>query len=440
MDINVQGLILKSILQDPEEGLNIWPKLKSVYFDSSYSSVYSRIRKHYDEHMNLPSFTDFEISLRDTATKANIIALQRLEVPDDIDIDIAVEALIDEYTQNEALKKLDTFLDTITLQSSDEIKQEINDIALYLEEKTHTSEEVFYMSDISLIDEEEINSRVPLGLNNTFDANSGGIALTELVMVGGLRGSGKSVVATNIIANQYLNGDIGLVFSIEMRARECFNRTISVLSEVEYSKIRNNRLDNFDLRRIAEVRANMFENNEQILEDYIKHGDYQKFEDTLIRNCQLNKENQLIIVDNQGLTLADIDMHINKFKSMFGDKLKVVVVDYVNQISIENMYDWMTQINLSKKLKDFARKYNVAMVTPYQIDKSGEARFSKGILDAADMAIVLTNQDDYLEFTSTKVRNMAPFTFNAPIEWSTLKIDHNDYVPNTLDESDDLPA
>lgn len=438
MDVDVQGIVLKSILLDPDVGLNIWPRIKSVYFDSAYASVYTKIRKHYDEHTSLPSFTDFEISLRDTATKANIIALQRLEIPEDVDLDIAVEALIDEYTQNEALQKLDKFLDRITSESSDEIKQEINDIALYLEEKTHSAEEVVYMSDISLIDDEEINSRVPLGLNNTFDANSGGMALTDLIMIGGLRGSGKSVVATNISVNQYLNGGIGLVFSIEMRARECFNRSISVLSGVDYSKIRNNRLEHEDLLSIAKIRSNMFEDGEEVFQDFHTFPDYNMFEHTLIRSKQLKKDNQLVIVDNQGLTLSDIDMHINKFKAMYGPKLKVVVVDYVNQIAIDNMYDWQTQIHLSKKLKDFARKYDVAMVTPYQIDKSGEARFSKGILDAADAAVVLEHHDDHLEFISTKTRGMAPFNFKAPIDWSTLKIDSHDYIASEDSQEDDL--
>lgn len=436
MDVDVQGIVLKSILLDPDIGLSIWPKVKSVYFDAAYASVYTKIRKHYDEHTSLPSFTDFEISLRDTATKANIIALQRLEIPEDVDLEIAVEALIDEYTQNEALKKLDGFLDRITSESSEEIKQEINDIALYLEEKTHSAEQVIYMSDINLIDEEELNSRVPLGLNNTFDADSGGMALTDLVMIGGMRGSGKSVVSTNIVVNQYLNGGIGLMFSIEMRARECFNRSISILSGVDYTKIRNNRLNATDLYSIAQVRSSMFEEGEELLNDFNKFEDYNSFEHNLIRHKHLKKENQLIIVDNQNLTLADIDMHINKFKAMFGPKLKVVVVDYVNQISIENMYDWQIQMSLSKKLKNFARKYDVTMVTPYQIDKTGEARFSKGILDAADFAVLLEAHDDHLAFASTKTRGTAPFTFEAPVDWPTLKIDSRDYIHTECDEDD----
>jgi hypothetical protein len=49
--------------------------------------------------------------------------------------------------------------------------------------------------------------------------------------------------------------------------------------------------------------------------------------------------------------------------------------------------------SVSKKLKEFARKYELVMVSPYQIDASGEARFAKGILDAADIALVMSAHD-----------------------------------------------
>ena len=54
--------------------------------------------------------------------------------------------------------------------------------------------------------------------------------------------------------------------------------------------------------------------------------------------------------------MVTIDINIQKFKTRFGDKLKTVVVDYVNQINIPDIYNWQTQIMLSNKLKEFARK------------------------------------------------------------------------------------
>ena len=71
------------------------------------------------------------------------------------------------------------------------------------------------------------------------------------------------------------------------------------------------------------------------------------------------------------------------------------------------------------------------MVSPYQIDASGEARFAKGILDAADIALVMEAHDKdkgALTFNTTKIRGGREMTFTSPINWDTLRIS-----PNTID-------
>ena len=438
MDIDIQGIILNILLKNSEESLNIWTKLKPSYFSSVYSSLYSKISKHYDKFGKLPTFSDLELHIRDKNLKINLLSLKRLDLPEDLDLDLAVEALIDEYTQDITLDKISSILDTITLKSSEEIKEDINELALFVEEKTHTSEEIFLMSDLELIDEHELATRVKLGLQGEFDHNTGGIPLTELIMLGGLRGSGKSIVSENIAVNQYLSGDIGLIFSIEMRAREVFSRCISILSEVDYTNIKTGNIAIDEFNKIAKIRADMFEDSDDVYDEYLNTLNYTSFEKRLLREKTLKQDNQIIIVDNQVLTLSDIDLNIQKFKTKFGDKLKVVIVDYVNQIAIDNMYDWITQIKLSKKLKDLARKYEIVMFTPYQINDTGEARFSKGLLDAADLAMILKPEKDYIDFKSTKTRGMAPFNFQSYIDWKSLKI--KPYITKELlkKDSDDI--
>ena len=115
----------------------------------------------------------------------------------------------------------------------------------------------------------------------------------------------------------------------------------------------------------------------------------------------------------------------------------LVVVDYVNQIQTNDLYDWKSQILLSKKLKDLAVKHNVLMITPYQTDDKGEARFAKGLLDAADVAVTLENKGDYIEFESTKTRGMPAFKFNAPCIWDTLEILPNDAIVVDDHDNDD---
>ncbi len=424
--MDTSAVVLHKLLT--EQNLEIWAKLKLVFLDAAYSSLYSAINKHYEKYHSVPSFDDLTLTLREGPASKTLATLRLADVPD-VTAEIALDALIDQYTQNETVKLLDKFIDKLPLYDTNEIKENLATIAMTVEEKTHTSEKVFTMADMMLFrhpDELE-KERVYLGLNNTFDAVLGGVARQELILIGGKRGSGKSITSSNIFINQYENGNSSIYFSIEMTAYEVIERNLAVLANVNLQRIKQNKLTDEEILKLVRARASMFQDADQTVLDFMRHRDKYKFEEQLVRNHQLKPDNQMIIVDDRDLTISSIDLHIGKAKAKFGDKLKLVVVDYLNQIVLEgsDMYDWKPQIEVSKKLKNLARKYEVVMVSPYQIDASGEARFAKGILDAADIALVMEAHDknsQAISFETTKIRGGKEMTFTCPIDWDTLRI------------------
>jgi replicative DNA helicase len=285
------------------------------------------------------------------------------------------------------------------------------------------------MSDILLFrnPQELEKERVYLGLNNTFDAVLGGVARQELILIGGKRGSGKSITSSNIFINQYESGNSCLYFSIEMTAIEVMERNLAILANVNHQSLKQNKLTDEEVLKVVKARAEMFEDADQTVLEFMRHRDRFKFEETLVRNYRLKQTNQMVIVDDRDLSIGAIDLHIGKMKARFGDKLAVVVVDYLNQIVADGIdqYDWKPQIEVSKKLKNLARKYEIVLVSPYQIDASGEARFSKGILDAADIALVMEAHDkekQAITFETTKIRGGKEMQFTCPIDWDTLRI------------------
>lgn len=424
--MDVSAVVLNKLLS--EQSLDIWAKLKLVFLDPAYSSLYSIVNKHYEKYNALPSFDDLELTLREGPASKTLATLRLTEVPD-VSAEVALDALIDQYTQNETVKLLDKFVDKLPLYDSNEIKDNLATIAMTIEEKTHTSEKVFTMADMMMFQHPNDleKERVYLGLNNTFDAVLGGVARQELVLIGGKRGSGKSITSSNIFVNQYENGNSSLYFSIEMTAYETNQRNLAILSGVNLQNLKQNKLTDDEVLKVVKARAGMFENADETVLEFLRHRDRFKFEEMLVRNFQLKKDNQMIIVDDRDLTLSSIDLHIGKAKAKFGDKLGVVVVDYINQIVLEgaDQYDWKPQIEVSKKLKNLARKYEVVLVSPYQIDASGEARFAKGILDAADIALVMEAHDkeqNAVSFETTKIRGGKEMAFTCPIDWDTLRI------------------
>ncbi len=424
--MDTSAVVLNKLLT--ERNLDIWAKLKLVFLDPAYSSLYSVITKYYDKYSAMPSFDDLELTLREGPASKTLATLRLTEVPD-VSAEVALDALIDQYTQNETVKLLDKFVDKLPLYDTNEIKDNLASIALTIEEKTHTSEKVFTMADMMMFSHPEDleKERVYLGLNNSFDAVLGGVARQELILIGGKRGSGKSISCSNLFVNQYESGNSCIYFSIEMTAKETMERNLAILANVNLQNLKQHKLTDEEILAVVKARAGMFQNADEMVQEFLRHRDRFKFEELLVRNFQLKSDNQMIIVDDRDLTLSSIDLHIGKAKAKFGDKLKVAVVDYLNQIVLEgnDQYDWKPQIEVSKKLKNLARKYEIVMVSPYQIDKDGEARFAKGILDAADIALTMEAHDketNAVSFETTKIRGGKEMAFTCPIDWDTLRI------------------
>lgn len=422
--MDISAVILKKILL--EKNLEIFSKLKLSYLDPAYSTLYTVITSHYDKYGAIPSFEELDIVLRDGGVKKTLAMINILEIPD-VDIDIVFDALLDQYIQNETIKELEPFIDRIALADAEEIKNSLATIALSIEDKTITSESVVTMSDVLIFQDAESSEkeRVYLGINNYFDSTVGGCKREELVMIGGRRGDGKSLTCNNIMTNQYEAGMSSVYFSIEMPAKQVHQRNISILAGVPLANIINNNLSKEDTLKIASVTAGMFQDANKAIEELKVHNNPLKFQEDLIRNYELKKQNQMVIIDDRNLTISAIDLHIGKLKSKFGDNLGLVIVDYINQVLIDGYadeYDWKAQVQVAKKLKNLARKYEVVIVTPYQIDKDGEARYSKAILDSPDIALILSKKDDIINFHSTKMRSAAAIKFASSFNGDTLKI------------------
>jgi replicative DNA helicase len=429
--MDIGAVVLHKLLE--EQSLEGWSRLRSEFFDASFKSVYTAINKYYKARNEIPSFEDLGVKVRNPKLEKDVASLELLEVPE-IDLDLAIDALIDQFAQNSTLDMLDDYIKDITMMDVEEIKSGISEIALKLDEKTQTNEMVATMDSISLFQEaaDTEHTCFPIGINNTFDSKNGGLYREDLILLGGKRGSGKSLVSANMVANQYAMGNTAIFFTIEMTAMETFHRISSMLSGVSYSQIRKNALEKEEEFALAKMRADMFLGTEEVYNDFLEHRDPVRLEKHLIKDCKLKPDNQIIIVDDRSLSLTSIDLQIQKAKAQFGDKLTLVVVDYVNQVETgigKDLYDWQSQIFASKKLKEYARKYEVAIVSPYQIDDSGATRFAKGLLDSPDMAFLIdahSKEDKAVTFTSTKVRSGPDLEFTSIMNWDNLRLGPQD--------------
>lgn len=441
MALDLQKFTLYRLLT--QQNQNFYSKLVSAYFTGHNLVLFGKITQFYREYHRLPSKEEF------VAVKKDSVAQEYLEsqVVDEeyennlIVDDFIVAQLQDNFIREETIHFMDNFLDDLEHLEKGEIIDKFQAHLLYLNKAIPSVDELFDVGELSIFPEDDDFIIIPSGMSAEHDAINGGFALQELVLLGGRRGSGKSIITTNVAVKRFLMGHTVAFFSIEMRYKEVYDRILSMLSEVPFLDIFKNELSDEQKIKLARTKLDKFYKPDNQLEDAYENiildkKDFKGFEAFVKAQKPSLTDNRLMIIDDESLTLSRIDHYSNMFASKFPN-YTLSCVDYINIIKSEDRMDWKTQIALADEMKIMARKYNQTIVSPYQIDATGEARFAKGILDSADRSFIFfpphEETPDLLTMMTSKVRNGKALNFDVPMNWECVKIDPNNTKINTTE-------
>lgn len=198
----------------------------------------------------------------------------------------------------------------------------------------------------------------------TLDERTNGVNGGELIIIAGMEGTGKSALMMNMGINAWLgknsyenpgyspSGHNVLYFSLEMPRsnRGQFTsgaylnkRILSCVSELEFEKIRTGKLEDDEKERLGKVCS------------WIK---------------EYSQQHKFYIVDiPRGATMADIE---TKYLEITDEiKIDLVIIDYIGIMagaeSDEN--DWQQQGNIAAEMHEFARIYNVPVMTAVQLNR-----------------------------------------------------------------------
>lgn len=403
--------------------------MRKDYLASEYHKLHDIITKHSESFHKLPTFDDLKLSIRDNSTKEKVFAIETIEV--DIDPATLLEYLKNEYTQREILKELEDFIDSSLLfESAEESVDHLHSIVLSIEDRVELDAPEESMQRINLWESDEALSKyVPLGLNEDYDAEQK-FAPDEYILIGGRRGAGKSIICTNIGVNMVKQGRSAIYFTIEMPSRAILQRACSVSTGIPFSRIKLKSLSVAEWEKVARWWADRYVEGDTYYEEYLEHRSFDKLHKDLSTKCVFDASTQLDVVYDPSLTLSRIRAELDKRVKQ--NDVGVIIIDYVNQVKrfsvsprgAGGQYDWTEQIEVSKALKAMAQEYQVPIISPYQIDASGEARFSKGLLDSCDAAFILNpwdKEDNCITLDCVKMRNGAERGFTSEADWDTLK-------------------
>src|SRR3954449_2728138 len=226
------------------------------------------------------------------------------------------------------------------------------------------------------------------------DRMMGGLQHSDLVILAGRPGMGKTSLATNIAYNiakawrgevrpdgrtESVNGGIVGFFSLEMSAEQLATRIISEQTEIPSYRIRRGEIDPTDFDRIAQMAREM---------------------ETI----------PLYIDDTGGISISQLTARARRLKRQRG--LDLIVVDYIQLIqgsskkSSENRVQEITEITTG--LKALAKELEVPIIGLSQLSRQVENRDDKrpqlsdlresgSIEQDADMVVFVFREEYYVK-------------------------------------------
>lgn len=215
---------------------------------------------------------------------------------------------------------------------------------------------------------------VPTGLAN-LDAITGGLQPSDLILIGGRPGLGKTSLALNLVEHAALvHGKTCAVFSMEMSEMQIVQRLISLGSEIDGNRLRRGRLDIPELQSISAASARL-----QQAAIYIEESSRLTVMDILAKSRRLQAE--------RGLDLLVID-YLQLIEGAADDENRVVEVG-----------------NISRSLKAIARELQIPVVALSQLSRQIETRQTEPMLSDLRESGSLEADADLVMFLWQKDQN-----------------------------------
>lgn len=432
--MNITSILLKKVILEADS--DVWSRLRKNYLSTEFIAVYNSINKYFEDHGVLPSFEILKLSTRSSKQLDKILAIEATELVE-VDNHTLLEFLKNEYTQEEIMEQIYKYLnESIMVDSASESLDKLRAIITHIEDKVELTDPNEDMSRIELFhSEEELTNAVRLGLNDEYDDLMQFLP-GDFILIGGRRGSGKSLTCANIAVKQWFNGRSSLYFTIEMSSRAILQRMCSIATGVSAGNLRKRSLSYGEWVSVAKWWSSRFDGGEEAFNSYTSHKSFDRLHTELTQRHKLLADKQLDISYDPYLTLNKLRSELDKKVAKLDPA--IIIIDYVNQIKRDGrpngQYEWTEQIEISKALKALAQEYKKPIVSPFQIDATGEARFAKGLLDSVDAAFNLeaySKEDSCITFNCVKMRDMGELGFTSTMDWNSLKIGPTSATPPT---------
>jgi replicative DNA helicase len=224
---------------------------------------------------------------------------------------------------------------------------------------------------------------VPTGFTD-LDRQLSGLQPADMILIAARPSMGKTALALNIAEYVAFHEKKPVaIFSLAMPKEALVNRLMSLVSHVEAEKIRSGQLQGMDWS-------------------------------DLVESAGIIADSKLIIDDQSGITVADLQSKCRKYKMEHPD-LALVMIDYLQLMNGNKKSDSRQQeiSEISRSIKMVARELNVPIIALSQLSRAPEQRpdhrpmlsdlrESGAIEQDADVVMFIYRDDYYNKDTEKK--------------------------------------
>ena len=288
---------------------DFYSKLMPEYFSGMNLVLFDKVKNFYKANLRLPSIEELLIVHKDVALQDYIDTqiLSDRNKHESIANAFLVGQLQDHYVREDTIRFLDKFMDDFENLEKVEIIDKLQEHVLQLNKAAPSVDELFDVGELDFFPKGDDFILFPSGLSTEYDSVNGGFALQELVLLGGRRGSGKSIISLNCAFNRFKQGATVAFFTIEMRYKEVYDRLLSMISEVPFLDIYRNELRDEQKVKILQAKVDTFYQPDpdllKLVDETSRTKDFNRFELEMKNRKFPMKDNRFFIIDDESLNL-----------------------------------------------------------------------------------------------------------------------------------------
>ncbi len=177
------------------------------------------------------------------------------------------------------------------------------------------------------------------------DAMTSGLQKSDLIIIAGRPGMGKTAFAVNVAENAALKSNVPVaIFSLEMSKEQLTQRMLSSNARVDLKQLRNGRLREEDWKRLTDAVGKLY-------------------------------DAPIYIDDTPAQSVLEIRAKARRWKSEYG--LQLVVIDYLQLMRGRSNKDGSREqeiSDISRSLKALAKELDIPVIALSQLSRRAEQR------------------------------------------------------------------